>query len=74
MSRINDMSPRTFLKPSEVASLLNVSMSTVYSWYRTEMIRGVKIGGCVRIYQHSLGGSSVARESGPTRTILTSIE
>ena len=73
MSHTNEMSPRTFLKPTEVASLFNVSLSTVYSWYRAEMIQGIKIGGCVRIYQHSLGGSSVARESGPTRTILTSI-
>jgi len=56
MAHTNEVPSRTFLKPSEVASLFNVSLSTVYSWYRAEMIQGVKIGGCVRIYQCSLDG------------------
>ena len=49
---------RTFLKPSEVASLFNVSVYTVYFWYRMERIAGIKIGGCLRIYRSSLGGVS----------------
>jgi len=54
MSHTREMSSRTFLKPSEVASLFNVSLSTVYFWHRMQMIRGVKIGGCLRIYRGSL--------------------
>jgi hypothetical protein len=49
---------RTFLRPSEVASLFNVSVYTVYLWYRMERIAGIKIGGCLRIYGSSLGGIS----------------
>jgi len=56
MSHTREMSSRTFLKPAEVASLFNVSLSTVYLWHRMEIIRGVKIGGCLRIYRRSLGG------------------
>lgn len=55
MPNILEASSRTFLKPSEVASLFNISVSTVYFWHRMEMIHGVKIGGCLRIFQSSLG-------------------
>ena len=52
----NSKSPhRTFLKPSDVASLFNVSLQTVYFWHRMGMIQGIKIGGgTLRIFASSL--------------------
>jgi hypothetical protein len=58
MSDNREMPSRTFLKPSEVASLFNVSVYTVYFWHRMEAIAGIKIGGCLRIYRSSLEGIS----------------
>jgi len=52
----NSKSPhRTFLKPSDVASLFNVSLQTVYFWHRMGMIEGTKVGGRIlRIFASSL--------------------
>jgi|WetSurMetagenome_2_1015567.scaffolds.fasta_scaffold55312_5 excisionase family DNA binding protein len=54
MSYNSGLPPRTFLKPSEVASFFNVSVPTVYSWHSTGRIEGVKICGSLRIYRSSL--------------------
>ena len=45
MSYISELPDRTFLKPSEVASLFDVSPQTVYLWHRMGMIEGIKIDG-----------------------------
>lgn len=54
----SEMPVRTFLKPFEVATLFNVSVSTVYLWHRMGKIDGIKICGSLRIYRHSLAGIS----------------
>ena len=54
MTRTRELPDRTVLKPSEVASLLNVSPQTVYFWHRMGVIEGVKIGGTLRILTSSL--------------------
>ena len=54
MSYSSELPTRTFLKPSEVASLFNIAPQTVYFWHRMGKIEGVKIGGSLRIYTSSL--------------------
>jgi len=52
----SELPSRTFLKPSEVASFLNVAPKTVYFWHSMGRIQGIKIGGSLRIYTNSLVG------------------
>ncbi len=54
MAYTGKLAGRTFLKPTEVASLLNVSPKTVYFWHRMGMIEGVKIQKILRIYANSV--------------------
>ena len=55
MGYLRELPDRTLLKPSQVASLFNVSPQTVYFWHRTGMIEGIKIGGRIlRIFASSL--------------------
>jgi predicted site-specific integrase-resolvase len=41
MTYINELPDRNFLKPSEVASLFDVSPRTVYLWHHMGMIETV---------------------------------
>jgi len=54
MAYTGELPDRTFLKPTEVASLLDVSPKTVYFWHSVGIIEGVKIQKIVRIYTSSL--------------------
>ncbi|MGD0663302.1 MAG: helix-turn-helix domain-containing protein [Syntrophorhabdales bacterium] len=49
MAYISELPGRTLLKPSEAASLFNLSPKTIYFWHRIGMIEGVKIGRILRI-------------------------
>ena len=49
-----DLPDRTLLRPSEVASFFRVSTKTVYRWYRTGAIEGIKVKGSLLIYRHSI--------------------
>jgi len=45
---------RRFLRPDEVARFLSVSLKTVYRWYHSGSIEGVKTGRSLRIYRDSI--------------------
>ena len=66
MAYISELPGRTLLKPSEVASLFNVSPQAVYLWHRMGMIEGVKIGRTLRIQASSIEARTpMARPSIP---------
>jgi excisionase family DNA binding protein len=52
---MDEISEKTLLKPREASTCFNIPVSTIYFWYRTGNIRGVKVNGtCLRIFSKSL--------------------
>ncbi|MGD0232542.1 MAG: helix-turn-helix domain-containing protein [Syntrophorhabdales bacterium] len=49
-----DLPDKTLLRPDEVAEFLSVSMKTVYRWYRSGIIEGIKLNRALRIYRESI--------------------
>jgi len=49
-----DLPHKTLLKPRQVALFLSVSLKTVYRWYHSGSIEGVKTGRSLRIYRDSI--------------------
>ena len=50
-----DQLPKTLLTPAEASALSNVSLRTIYFWYRTGNIKGINVNGkCLRIFRKSI--------------------
>ena len=50
-----DQIKRTLLKPDEASARFNVSLRTIYFWYRIGNIKGTNVNGkCLRIFSKSL--------------------
>ncbi len=46
---------KTLLTPAEASALFNVSVRTIYFWYRTGNIKGINVNGkCLRIFGKSI--------------------
>lgn len=55
MTSANDLPKKSLLRPDEVAAFFSVARSTVYFWYETGHIEGVKAGGkTLRIFRDSV--------------------
>jgi excisionase family DNA binding protein len=50
----HDLPHKTLLRPDEVAIFLSVSLKTVYRWYRSGLIEGIKVKRSLRIYRDSI--------------------
>jgi len=51
----HDELQKTLLTPAEASALFNVSLRTIYFWYRTGNIRGINLNGkCLRIFSKSI--------------------
>jgi excisionase family DNA binding protein len=53
-TEFRDLPRKTLLRPGEVALFLSVSLETVYRWYRSGFIEGVKAKSSIRIYRDSI--------------------
>ncbi len=51
---MKDMPNKKFLRPAEVAALLNVSAKTVYRWCDIGLIESVKLNGSIRVLRDSV--------------------
>jgi len=60
-----DLPHKTLLRPDEVARFLSVSLKTVYRWYCSGLIEGVKAKGSLRIYRESILKLIEAKDSLP---------
>ena len=50
-----DQLRKTLLTPAEASALFNVSLRTIYFWYRTGNIKGINVNGkCLRIFSKSI--------------------
>jgi hypothetical protein len=50
-----DQLQKTLLTPAEASALFNVSVRTIYFWYRTGNIKGINVNGkCLRILSKSI--------------------
>ncbi|MGA2108526.1 MAG: helix-turn-helix domain-containing protein [Syntrophorhabdales bacterium] len=50
-----DQLQKTLLTPAEASALSNVSLRTIYFWYRTGNIKGINVNGkCLRIFSKSI--------------------
>ncbi len=46
---------KTLLTPAEASARFNVSLRTIYFWYRTGSIKGINVNGkCLRIFSKSI--------------------
>ena len=59
---MEDVPNRTFLKPTEVATLLRVSTKTIYRWCDIGLIESVKMNGSVRVLRESVANLLSAEE------------
>jgi excisionase family DNA binding protein len=53
-TEFRDLPVKTLLRPDEVASFLDVSLKTIYRWYHSGFIEGVKFKRSLRIYRGSI--------------------
>jgi excisionase family DNA binding protein len=44
------------MKPTELTGIFKVSKATIYRWFDEGVLEGIRIGGSVRIYSHSVKG------------------
>jgi hypothetical protein len=52
---MRDQLQNTLLTPAESSALFNVSVRTIYFWYRTGNIKGINVNGkCLRILSKSI--------------------
>lgn len=49
-----DLPDKTLLRPDEVALFLSISLKTVYRWYHSGIIEGIKFKRSLRIYRDSI--------------------
>ncbi len=54
MVTTDDLPETTLLRPDEVAAFLRISKKTVYRWYASGLLNGIKIGKALRIYRKSV--------------------
>jgi len=60
-----DLPRKNLLRPDEVAFFLRVSLKTIYRWYLSGLIAGVKVNKSVRIYRDSLVKLIEGKDSPP---------
>jgi len=53
-TEFGDLPGKTLLRPDEVARFLSISAKTVYRWYCSGLIEGVKVKRSLRIYRDSI--------------------
>jgi excisionase family DNA binding protein len=64
MKTFSDLPQRTLLTPEEVALFFGVSLKTVYRWYRSGLIEGMKLRRSMRIYRDSVVGLLQKKDEG----------
>lgn len=50
----DELPRRSLLRPTEVATFLNVSLRTVYRWYEMDIIQGIRLNHSLRIFRESV--------------------
>ena len=51
---IDSIPNRQLLRIDEIADFFQITKMTVYNWYETDKLKGVKINGTLRIYRQSV--------------------
>lgn len=55
---------KTLLRPQEVATIMNVSSSTIYRWYEMGVIQGTRLNRTLRIFRESVIRQIEAQKNG----------